>query len=605
MGHQSPNQTEPIDVGGITLDKANHLLVLSGQKIELRPKTFKVLEVLLSNPDTLVSKKQLMTEVWGSTVISEDCLTQCIMEIRKALRDEKRKVIQTYPKRGYFFEPKALQLNSSVKSIRPQLYLYLIAGFIVVLLIMAAIWHVYNSDSQTKWSPTSDNSIAILPFSGFDNVDLGTLGNRFIEEEVVRLLSEHTELSVVSKNASFKAYRDFSDDYDEISKSLKAAYLLEGKVNFSNRDQPLSVSMIKTDNQYVVWSQSFYGALDEVNLIPFYITNRVIQFFSVSESASSSVSYAPQAIEYYLQGKQLFDLKGKQNLLMAKDKYLKALELEPEYADALAGMSSVYLFFYWDGENKNRELIAMARQYAQEALRIDPKHPIVNVRMADSLFWEQEGRAKYQRNYYEKALIHHPNNALVLGRLAGSYMYESEIDKALSTQKKLVAINPNSFVDRINLAHLYYYLEEYDNALSELLKVIEFNDEQRDEVLMFMTKILLIQGKSQEAREIIFRIKTEKYRSMLEHYVDGKMEEFYFEPASCSTFEELRFCLGLAELYVLYGLDEQVDKLMTALEQEVSGGGVHTTFSLIVELANSPLLKDKNSVKSFVKKLRK
>ncbi|WP_223668898.1 winged helix-turn-helix domain-containing protein [Kangiella shandongensis] len=605
MEHQVAKDTEPIKVGDITLDPCNHLLILNGQKMHLRPKTFKVLQVLLNKPRKIVSKHELMTEVWGGIVISEDCLTQCIMELRKVLHDESREVIKTYPKYGYCLEPDALQVSMPPPANRSFVFLWLIAGVVLTLAIVA-LWHAYTSSSQSSWQPASTRSIAVLPLFGIDKVDFGGLGKRFIEDEVVRLVSEHTELQTVSRSASFKAYQKFSDDYEEVAKSLRVAYLLIGKVKNNNQGQSLSLSLIKADNQHVVWSQSFYGALDEVSLVPFYITNRLITFFSEPEIMSKGTSYEPLATEYYLQGKQFFDLKGEHNLHLAKDKYLKALELEPKYADALAGLSSVYLFIYWASEGSDINSLIKARQYAEQALNVAPNHPIANIRMADTLFFEQGERSMYQRNFFEKALVHEPDNTLVLGRLAGSYMYESELGKALAIQKKLVAVNPKSFVNRINLAHLYYYLEEYDNALSELPEVIEFNNERSDEVLILQTKILLIQEKMQEARETISQLTTGKYQFMFERYVDGKLEVFDFEPASCSTRENLRFCLDLAELYVLYGLDEPMNKVIMILEQELPRGRGNTAYlSLVIGLANSPFLKDKSSVKKLLKTLQK
>lgn len=78
-------------------------LAVDGEAISLRPKTMQVLEQFVSRPGVLITKNELFEAVWGDTVVTEDSLTQCIVELRRALDDSDKTLIQTVPRRGYRF----------------------------------------------------------------------------------------------------------------------------------------------------------------------------------------------------------------------------------------------------------------------------------------------------------------------------------------------------------------------------------------------------------------------------------------------------------------------------------------------------------------------
>lgn len=88
------------------VDRGRCALLRAGQQIDLRPKAFDVLCYLLNNPGRVVSKAELLEAVWPSTFVTDDALTHCIGNIRRALSDASQEIIKTVPRRGYLFAPK-------------------------------------------------------------------------------------------------------------------------------------------------------------------------------------------------------------------------------------------------------------------------------------------------------------------------------------------------------------------------------------------------------------------------------------------------------------------------------------------------------------------
>jgi len=95
-----------------TLDIARGALWKSGAEVKLRPKSFDVLAYLVQAPARLVSKDELLAGVWGAVVVTEGSITQCLLDIRRALDDQAQRIIRKVPRRGYIFEAPVTELDA-------------------------------------------------------------------------------------------------------------------------------------------------------------------------------------------------------------------------------------------------------------------------------------------------------------------------------------------------------------------------------------------------------------------------------------------------------------------------------------------------------------
>ena len=86
-----------------TLDLKRGCLRKVDRQIDLRPKSFAVLRHLVENAGRLVSKDELVKIVWPKVIVSDEYLTQCVSEVRRALGDGEQRLIKTVPRRGYLF----------------------------------------------------------------------------------------------------------------------------------------------------------------------------------------------------------------------------------------------------------------------------------------------------------------------------------------------------------------------------------------------------------------------------------------------------------------------------------------------------------------------
>ena len=90
--------------GEFTLDLDRGALLRRGVDVELRPKSFEVLRVLVERHGRLVTKQELLDAVWGRVVVTEGSVAKCLIEIRRAIEDRTQQLIKTVPRRGYIFD---------------------------------------------------------------------------------------------------------------------------------------------------------------------------------------------------------------------------------------------------------------------------------------------------------------------------------------------------------------------------------------------------------------------------------------------------------------------------------------------------------------------
>src|SRR5881628_1319769 len=91
-----------LDLAGLTLDlRQEELRDAIGTRIELRNRSFGVLRHLATNAGRVVTKDELLEVNWPGVTVTDDSLTQCVSEIRRALGDAGRDLVRTVPRRGY------------------------------------------------------------------------------------------------------------------------------------------------------------------------------------------------------------------------------------------------------------------------------------------------------------------------------------------------------------------------------------------------------------------------------------------------------------------------------------------------------------------------
>jgi DNA-binding winged helix-turn-helix (wHTH) protein len=143
--------------GEFTLDLDRGALLKAGADIKLRPKSFEMLSYLVERHGRLVSKDELLNAIWGHTVVTEDAVTHCVTDIRKALHDQSKKSLRTIPRRGYIFD---LPVTASDTPSRTRFFSswlgWRVAAALILVLGVAIIWWEFDNrrvtDERVVWA---------------------------------------------------------------------------------------------------------------------------------------------------------------------------------------------------------------------------------------------------------------------------------------------------------------------------------------------------------------------------------------------------------------------------------------------------------------------
>jgi adenylate cyclase len=395
------------------------------REIRLTPKASSVLKVLVAHAGKPVTKDELFASVWNDTVVSDDALTSCIQELRKAFDDDARqpRFIETRHRRGYrFVAPLSAPTNPRVVESPPQ--------------------------------PEALSSIAVLPFADMSPGRDQDYLCEGLAEELINALTHIDGLRVSARTASFQ-FRDVGADVRAVGQQLGVGALVEGSVRKAENRLRVTVQLIEVNTGYHRWSERFDRTLDDVFAIQDEIAERVVACLrgSVLSSREKLALLRPQtraaAYEYYLRGRQHLPRLTQPDLLTSAEMFERAIELDAEYGPAFAGLATVHATLYeWFG-SKDDDL-EKAERSSQRALQLSPGLAEAHV---------ARGCALALSRRYEDALREFEDAVRLNGNLFDAYYYyartsfaQGKIERSAELFRKAAEVRHEDFQSSMLLA---------------------------------------------------------------------------------------------------------------------------------------------------------
>ena len=464
--------------GQFILDADRGCLLWEGKDIPLRPKCFEVLSYLVEHPGVLISKDELLGTIWPDVVVTEDSLTQCVIQIRKALGDRSKVIVRTVPRRGYLFDIPVEAHESSeepgtpftqrpvAQNSRPSHWS--VGAAIVLALAIAATW--WSSRTQETGQPSisssaSPTSIAVLPFE-----DMSPEGDQEyfadgLSEEVLNLLAQIPELQVIARTSSF-SFKGEHPDIQTIARKLNVANILEGSVRKDGDRIRITAQLVDTSNSIHLWSKTYDRTVGNVFAVQSDIASSVAGFLKVRlldepiEPVLSS--HNPAAWEAYLKGKFFYGRRGTGDNERAIAQYQEALRIDPDLAEAWVGLAgSIYLQTHLQ-EISWEQGWAEFKAVLDKALALDPDNAEVHIRLAS--YYRGLGEKENHQLHFNKALVLGQNNALVLSVASGISLYNGNLEEAIQYQRRAATLDPLGYVNHGNLANVLYFGGYFDEA---------------------------------------------------------------------------------------------------------------------------------------------
>ena len=470
--------------GEFTLDLDRGVLIEAGADVKLRPKSFQMLCYLVERQGLLVTKDELLEVIWGDTVVTEGAITQCIKDIRSALRDKSQKKILTVPRRGFIFELPVTKNNGLISdsdappgakfpSIRHH---WLPVAVFIPMLALVGIWWL-SVDRQVS---TPVPSIAVLPFEDMSPEQDQAYFAEGIAEEILNQLAHIPGLRVIARTSSF-SFKGQNVDIATISERLKVTHVLEGSVRKSSNRIRITAQLVDTSSSEHIWSETYDRELENALAVQDDISATIVGTlegylgFKVEAMPRVIAAVNIEAHDAYLRGRHLIAQRTPGTIEGAIREFEKAILFDPGYALAHSELALAILLLESYTDLTAGELIARASPHVWQAMDLDPTLAEAHAAMG-LLVWVQENA--------EEALIHFRHAIEINPNYSDMYLLVSNLldnfgryNEAFTMLEKAVRLDPLSIPALVNYVHCLddkNRLTEADRELEKLASIDPF-----------------------------------------------------------------------------------------------------------------------------------
>jgi TolB-like protein/DNA-binding winged helix-turn-helix (wHTH) protein/tetratricopeptide (TPR) repeat protein len=470
--------------GEFTLDLGRGALLRAGAHVDLRPKAFEVLRLLVEQHGRLVTKQELLDAVWGRVVVTEGSVAKCLIEIRRAIDDRSQKLIRTVPRRGYIFDgpvtigdgdARAPTPTATVATRRPRvdaIRRWTLGAALAVAVIIAASWAVVALRGAVAPPGASETrqarapSVAVLPFADMSAEGEDEYLADGIAEEILNLLAKAPSVTVIARSSSF-AFKGRNADIATIAGTLNVTHVLEGSLRRSGNQVRITARFVDAKTSAELWTATYEREIDDVFAVQSDIAAAVAGALRGTLDGSGELATSDgRAYERYLLGRFLFNRRQPGDLASAESAYRQALELDRSFAKAWAGLAGVYFIQAADSAPpEHQALLAKLRDAVDEALRLDPRLAETHVRRGGYLWLTGDTSGYEEAMRLATALA--PEDPLVLGVLAANTALAYKLDESIALQSRAVALDPLSLVGHVNLGCYLYYAGKFEAAEAE------------------------------------------------------------------------------------------------------------------------------------------
>lgn len=534
MAVMSSPEKRVFEFGPFRLDPAEHVLLRDGEAVPLRPKEFDVLLALVGNHRHVLTKEELLEAVWPNQFIEEGNLNRQISTLRRVLGDtsDEPQYVQTVPKVGYrfvasvreivardavvvelrdqssdlvierhtvarivteedeakdvrdlepVFEPAALLTTGKKERriSRTQRLALSIAGVLLVSLTLALVYsRNLRKPRETNAAPLV-RSLAVLPFKPIGTADDDEYLGLGMADALITKLSGIREINTRPTSAVRK-YGAKDQDPVAAGRELGVEAVIEGSVQRLGDQVRVTVQLISVRDRAPVWAEKFDEPYTNIFAVQDRISEQVAQALRVSVSSAEKelltkhYTENSEAYQLYLKGRYFWNKRTGDGLKKGISYFNEAVEKDPSYALAYAGLADSYSLLSDYNELPPKQAYPQARKAVMRALELDEQLAEGHATLAfinTTYDWDWLGAERE----YRRAIELNPNYETAHQWYAEYLSGMGRHEEALAEIRRAKEINPVSLIINAVEAWILYHARQYDAAIAQGQKVVEMD----------------------------------------------------------------------------------------------------------------------------------
>jgi TolB-like protein len=419
------------------------ILRRGGKPLQLQPQPAKLLALLVARSGDVVTREELRREIWGdgTFVDFEHNLNFSVRQIRAVLRDNPKKprFIETLPRRGYRF---------------------------------------ISTVSETAGQAIQ--SLAVLPLENLSNDPEQDYFADGMTDELITELAKISHLRVISRT-SVQCYKKARKPLPLIARRLNVDAVVEGTVLRSGDRVRITAQLIDARQESHLWAEAYDRNIDDVLHLQAELAQAIARQIHVKITNDERARLRPPrqvdpaAYECYLRGRYFWNRRTDENLIRSTDYFNQAIDRDPSYALAYAGLADSYFYRgYFFGLMEPRKAMPQAKAAALKALELDPTlgEAHISLALVQFLFdWDWAGA----RSSFQNALRFSPNYATAYHAYSAFLACSGDIEQGIREAQHALTLDPLSIPIHNILGELYMFNRDWARAATQYEKAVEMD----------------------------------------------------------------------------------------------------------------------------------
>ncbi len=359
-----------------------------------------------------------------------------------------------------------------------------VAGAVAMLGLLAAggwaSWRFLGAPAAPLGLALPDKpSVAVLPFTNLSQDPAQEYFSDGVTEDVITGLSQVSGLFVIARNSVF-TYKGKAVKVGDVGRELGVRYILEGGVQRAGSRVRITAQLVGAATGYHIWAERYDREVRDIFALQDEVTQQIVGALAVklTEAERGRIGRIPtgdpDAYDIVLQGRTQLNRTTRDANAEARRLFVKALDLDPEYARAYVGLGWAHLHswqFLWSTDPESLE---RARELAERALALDDTMADAHRLLGQIYLWKKEhDRAIAQA---QRAVALAPNDADGYETLAEVLGWAGRGEETLRFIRQAMRLNPHyPFFYLWTLGHGYYLTGRAQDAVDAFTKIVEQN----------------------------------------------------------------------------------------------------------------------------------
>ena len=377
----------------------------------------------------------------------------------------------------------------------------------------------------TTLAPPDKPSIAVLPFTNMSGDPEQEYFSDGISEDIITDLSKIAGLMVISRNSCF-TYKGRAVDTRTVGRDLGVRSVLEGSIRRSGNRVRITAQLIDAATGGHLWAERYDRDLTDLFAVQDDVTRRIVDALKVTLSPTEKARLADSgtpsidAYDWALRGRELLrgNPKNWETFEQSKAFFTRAIEIDPSYSEAYAGLGMAYMFDYQNRWSDNPDSsLPLAKRYGEQAIEKDPKEPFARLCSSWVAIFEKDlDRAKSEA---QTALSFNPNYAHAYNCLGSIHTYSGRPLEAIAVIERAMRLDPAWSQGYLHFLGTAYLLAGKYETAAALLRQRVFLVPGTDFTRAVLASALGHLGQVDEARRVWHELKeiNPKY-SFREHF---------------------------------------------------------------------------------------